>query len=678
MTTKRPQPIDHTSLVDQVVASYLQVVEAGGSPDPQPWLARYPELADDLRQFFAAQKCFEGHIQCDELITTETLLPETLDYQPGSIGPVPLDPLTLRPAEARREPISRGSLLAGRYRVFAVKAGGMGIVYLADEVSMHGKGIELKLALKTVADYEDWRRSRRAKGASDDRESYVNLLRRFHREAEACVRLGRHPNIIWALQVLEIGGKPYLVTEYADSGDLASWIAEGRVTVALALNFAVQFCEGMTYAVQTTRMVHRDIKPPNVLIHEGRVLKITDFGLAKANDPQAEEIAVSGEQTPDIQLSLAGAGTLPYMPPEQFHCLADADTRSDVFSFGATLYEMLTGRRLFVARDASQHLSLRSQPVPEAHRINPQVPPELSRLVIRCVSFDPDERYQTFEEIRCDLWEIYGRIRGRPAVPQDHRRPPPEDEVVNQTYSLLNLGHWEKAVRLCNEALRWFPRNAALLINKGSGLRRLQHFHEAKECFQRAAHLAPSDPLVWANLSWVNLDLGCPETALKAAQRAIDIDALLFDGWFARGCSLESLDHWPSAAESHRRATELRPYDWGAQLKLGVSLLRLGRHVDALPILRRATELNPQSPEPWNYLAGCLHDLDQHEEALRAIDRSLTIDPASSAAWTARGMFLWQSRSDRAAALACYRRALQLDPENRHTRSLLTKLEGRL
>ena len=163
------------------------------------------------------------------------------------------------------------------------------------------------------------------------------------------LRLGKHDNIILAFMVIEVGAKPYLVMEYADSGDLHSWIEKGRLNVPLAVNFAMQFCEGMKHAVRTEGIVHRDIKPANVLIHDNRILKIADFGLAKAFAPDVAGLNADTYPGIDKSLSVAGGGTLSYMSPEQFESLSRADTRSDIFSFGAMLYEMLTSHRLFTA-----------------------------------------------------------------------------------------------------------------------------------------------------------------------------------------------------------------------------------------------------------------------------------------------------------------------------------------
>jgi len=143
-------------------------------------------------------------------------------------------------------------------------------------------------AIKTVRDFDEWQTERHSQDKPDDESKYEVLLERFHREALAWVRLGSHENIIYAMAVFEWGGKPYLVMEYADGGDLAAQISRGPLSVPLALNFSLQFCVGMQYAVRTAGIVHRDIKPSNVLLKDKRIVKISDFGLARAFVNQAE------------------------------------------------------------------------------------------------------------------------------------------------------------------------------------------------------------------------------------------------------------------------------------------------------------------------------------------------------------------------------------------------------
>ena len=293
----------------------------------------------------------------------------------------------------------------------------MGCVYLADDIEARRQGIELKVAVKTVLDNDEWQEVRRSRRAPTSESLYANLLERFRREAMAWVRLGTHPNIIFAMWVFEAGGKPHLLMEYADGGDLRAWIAQGRLTVPLAVNFAIQFCEGMQYAVHRVGMVHRDVKPANVLVKGNGIIKIADLGLAKAFDVEREVAAQDEPSLPDA-MSRDAAGSRPYMPPEQFESLTKADTRSDVFSFGVMLYEMLTSQRLFAAQTAYEAAFLKAF-LPKAHEVNAQVPRALSAVVSRCLEYEPERRYPSFDELAADLAQLNESLPGRLPIPDD-------------------------------------------------------------------------------------------------------------------------------------------------------------------------------------------------------------------------------------------------------------------
>jgi serine/threonine protein kinase/predicted TPR repeat methyltransferase len=681
MTAEHDTPADRTSQLDEVVAAYLEAAEAGQSPSPQEWLARYPELAAELGEFFTAQEHFRQWAAPLEPSSTGPFLPATIDYAGPQPGPFPADPLALRPAMVKREAIRAGSVIVRQdagFRVFDVKTGGMGIVYLAEDLREHRPGVRLLFALKTVADYGDWCMRRHAKPASADRETYDHLMRRFHREAEAWVHLGRHENIIWAIEAFEFAGKPYLLMEYADSGDLASWIAGGRLTVPLAVDFGIQFCEGMMHAVRAAGMVHRDIKPSNVLIAREKILRIADFGLSKAFHLAAEEGGDASGPTAESGLSEAGAGTLPYMAPEQFYSIAAADTRSDIFSFGAMLYEMVTRKRLFTATGAREHLALRRQGAPPAHASDQQIPTALSEVIARCVAWDSDDRWQSFEDVRRALSEVYERLFGRTSMPSSVGGPAAEDHFVRETHSLCQLAHYDKAVLRATEGLRQFPESALLWINKGMALLGLNCLAEARPCLERAVRLQPKNPLAWVNLSAIHAKEGNADETVRAAETAVRFDEKCYGAWANLGGALRALGRHEDAAFAYCRAAELKPSDWRIQFECGRSLSRLGRNAEACAALWQAANINPEDADVWFHLATSLRQAGRHEDALGAIDRSLEIDRAQTICWIVRGVLFWESRRDRAAARACFEKALELDPASREARACLVDLDRRM
>jgi serine/threonine protein kinase len=510
-------------------------------------------------------------------------------------GEIPTVRWVDEPHPLRRETIEPGQIFAGHYRIFDIKAGGMGRVYLAEDLDAQRRGIDLKVAIKSVADQAELQRLSPRYGTD---EQYAHLLMRFRREAMLWVRLRKHDNIILAMMVIDVGAKPYLVMEYANGGDLRTWIEQQRIGIAHAVNFARQFCRGMQYAVSAAGIVHRDIKPANVLISGNGLLKIADFGLAKAFDPEILEWPWRHEiSSPDGQASRLGGGTLRYMPPEQFMSLRFADTRSDVFSFGTMFFEMLTNERLFARRNAYER-ALREERLPLADELNPAIPVRLSEIVDRCLRYEPDERYASFDALADDLTlfdvELPGRID---IVPDEHQMPFTQSiAILGETYSLISLGEFEAAAIRAQDGIDIDPDNAEHWINKGKAVAELKDIEEAQRLFRRATALQPENAIAWANRAWMTLISGNADGALGEATHATRLDPGFCDAWMCRGMCEKEVGRLDDAVESLRWSSELDSGNWKTHANLGFVLTDMGRLEDGLAALKRAAAINPRDP----------------------------------------------------------------------------------
>jgi Tol biopolymer transport system component len=234
--------------------------------------------------------------------------------------------------------------------------------------------------------------------------------RRFVQEAKAASSLN-HPNIvtIYDIDTQEIDGKPvqYIAMEYVAGETLDHLIGKKSMRVRDVLKYAVQIADALA-AAHAAGIVHRDLKPSNVIVTPQGVVKILDFGLAKLSengDADAYAETMHGDGAP---LTEEGTilGTVAYMSPEQ----ADGkpvDTRSDVFSFGSVLYEMVTGQRAFTGGSKLSSLSavLYKDPQP-ASQSAADIPPELDRIISRCLRKDPERRWQTMADVKVALEEL--------------------------------------------------------------------------------------------------------------------------------------------------------------------------------------------------------------------------------------------------------------------------------
>jgi Tol biopolymer transport system component len=231
---------------------------------------------------------------------------------------------------------------------------------------------------------------------------------RFIQEARAASALS-HPNIVTIHEIEEAGGVDFIVMEYIRGRALEALIPRHGMRLSEAMGVAIPVADALARA-HAAGIVHRDLKPANVMVGPGGVVKVLDFGLAKLTAP--EDVAERATLTRARQLSpsLSGsgtiAGTLGYMSPEQATG-GKVDARSDVFSFGALLYEMVTGQRAFAAGSSTATLAALLHGQPRApSEVAPGLPRELDRLILRCLRKDPDRRFQHMSDVKVELLEV--------------------------------------------------------------------------------------------------------------------------------------------------------------------------------------------------------------------------------------------------------------------------------
>jgi Tol biopolymer transport system component len=285
----------------------------------------------------------------------------------------------------------------GAYEIVAlVGAGGMGEIYRARDTRL-----DRTVAIKVLA----------ASLAAD-----AQLRERFDREARAISALN-HPHICTLFDVGHQDGVDFLVLEYLEGKTLAERLADGGQRAALdpneALKIAIEVCDALDRA-HRTGIVHRDLKPANVMLTKAGA-KLLDFGLAKSAAPVVAASGLSMLPTTPPNLTAQGTilGTFQYMAPEQIEGL-EADARTDIFAFGALLFEMLTGRPAFEGKTRASLLGaiLKDQP-PAVSRVRPAIPAALDRIISTCLAKDPDDRYQSARDLLRELkWVAAGSSDG--------------------------------------------------------------------------------------------------------------------------------------------------------------------------------------------------------------------------------------------------------------------------
>jgi hypothetical protein len=336
------------SRVDAAIAEYLQAAEAGTPVEGEAWLARYPDLRQQLEEFLRDRSAFQH--AAEPIDHDKTMAPREED--------IATDPRTVR--------------YFGDYELqHEIARGGMGVVWKARQVSLN-RPVALKMIL-----------AGQLASAAD--------VQRFRTEAEAAANLD-HPNILPIYEVGEHEGQQYFSMKLIDGGSLADAIKAKALSEKQGVELLAKVARAVHFAHQRG-ILHRDLKPANILLDHAGTPYVTDFGLAKK---------VEG----DSALTQTGAivGTPSYMAPEQARAEKSLSTAVDVYAIGAILYELLTGRPPFQAPTTLDTIMQVLEQEPKAPRtLNPKIGRDLETICLKCLEKEPNKRYASAQALAEDL-----------------------------------------------------------------------------------------------------------------------------------------------------------------------------------------------------------------------------------------------------------------------------------
>ena len=412
----RRQPADPSLLrqMDEICDEFERAWNAGSNPQIDDYAANVPgsmradlwrelkALQEQLRQRAATQRKQDSGespmpVTVDQVIqrlASSGLMSEEevrafLDSLPE--GPRPREGMALARALADAGKLTlfqAGMVYHGKTRTLV-----MGEYVLLDRLGQGGMGMVFK------ARHRRMKREVALKILPPSATKTPEMVKRFHREVEVAAQL-EHPNIVMAHDAGEAHGVHYLVMQLVEGGDLAGMVKQnGPLPISTAVDCIIQAAQGLEYA-HGKGVIHRDIKPNNMLMDEMGTVKLLDMGLARIN------AAAEGTEETQDELTVTGRvmGTADFMAPEQAQNTRHADERSDIYSLGCTLCYLLTGRSPFRGDGAiSKIVAHLNEPIPSLRKRRPEIPKRLDAVFAKMVAKSPGDRQQTMLEVVQDL-----------------------------------------------------------------------------------------------------------------------------------------------------------------------------------------------------------------------------------------------------------------------------------
>lgn len=559
----------------------------------------------------------------------------------------------------QRDPFKPGSLISHYEITEKIGEGGMGAVYKAVDVKL-GRPVAIKVISGAIASSED--------------------KQRFAREAKAASALN-HPNIVTIYEYNSDSGIDFIAMEFVEGEPFDRVLADQNsgenIPLDRMLGYAGQVASALSKA-HAARVVHRDLKPGNIIITPEGVAKVLDFGLAK------QETLASGNpdaQETELVLTQLGSilGTPSYLSPEA--AMGDTpDWRTDIFSFGVILYEIVAGTRPFKGANASATMRqiIQKQPPPIK---NPAVAPEVIALIEKCLKKDRDERLQSLDEAAGILrgntqsntaissalpaqssgsrrkWALAGILSIAamgslflPAIHDPIRRllssasetafPRTAVDLTSEGRQYLKYyyrkGYIDKAIDSFQRALARDPEHAPAYAGVASALWRKftqdadrAGLEKAQFNANKAVELNPQLSAAHLALGWVDLELGMIDPAATQFQLATTADPLNPEAIRGAGAVYRRQRLFEKSQKAFEKAIQLRPDDWENHNYIGNLFYQTARYKEAETEFRKVTELVPDFSIGYKNLGAIFHMQGKYGEAAAQWQKCLELNPTA-------------------------------------------------
>ncbi|MDQ7822459.1 MAG: tetratricopeptide repeat protein [Candidatus Eremiobacteraeota bacterium] len=539
-----------------------------------------------------------------------------------------------------------------------------------------------------------------------DFEWSEEVFDRLEHEGSRWAALESHGNILKAFGVVKTDPQSLLVREHFEGNDLTGWIGTPELDIRQALDFALQCADAMDQASRAGGLVHRDLKPGSLFITSGKVLKVTDFGLSRIFDGTEVPDSFRSEKSLSsycYRLSKTGywLGIPLYMAPEQEASRAHSHTLCDIFSFGMILYEMTAVPHRSLTKEWNEQMKglyeiiRKKESSPDLFAGIDKIPRRIGEAVSRCLSRLPEDRYQSFADVRSDLASIYLEMAG-------HEYEPPPGVIGGnngndaiKAFITLTRGEYGSAMRSYNKALEadrtkpalWFWRGVALMLDgrytdavksllksqkinpemkyiyelAGNASTALGRYADALEFYSRVLSEQPDNLELWKKKGEALTLLGAHSDAICAFDEIIRRSPQNADAWKRKGISLRHLGRFDDALECFQKALEDNDDDSELWLNIALTAENLSKYDAALKYLERSIELSPRYADALNHRGLIMNRLSRYSEAIDCFNRALVSNQRLEKAWNGKGVALMAFRRH-AEALNCFIMAVDINP----------------
>ncbi len=553
--------------------------------------------------------------------------------------------------------LSQGTMV-GHYRIIEkIGAGGMGEVFLAEDTKLDRK-VALKFLPSQIAQDADVRT-------------------RFTREAKAVAKLD-HPNIVTIHEVGEFNGRPFFAMQYIKGKTLQHFCSEETLSVGKIVNLILQIAEGLSKA-HAVGITHRDIKSANIIVDQELRLKILDFGLATVQGGDA--------------LTKAGStlGTVAYMSPEQAKG-SKVDHRSDLFSLGIVMYELMTGRTPFKRTNdtGTMHAIINENPEP-LERYKSDVPPELQRIVTKCLTKNVNERYQSAADLAADL-----RVLEKTETSGGHETSG-RVETIQPSIAVLPFANMSAdseneyfADGLTEELLNVLAKNPKLkVIGRTSSFAFKGKQEDLRDIGKKLGVGTILEGSVRKAGNRVRITVQLVKTSDGFHLWSETYDKVLEDIFAVQdeiaGAVAKALDVTLLGKSPEKRISN--PESYALLLKGQQAMLKWNKEsaLQAIDLFQKAIDLEPESARAWAgiarvYMMQSSYGFEETQSAyVKAKDaalKALALDDKLAEAYEVMGLIRWRLELHFDEADSAFRKAYELAPSNTRMVSSLSAFLG--